>query len=463
MPGDAKDGASYFVEKLARYYKSLGHHVEVFTLAKPEKLAFLGTPTPWKMYQQEHDGINYNIFCRPWGLLYTNPKNPLQSVRDERTERMWRELLNKNGGWDTIHFNDINPLSLIEIAKEAGVHVRYSFHNFFLLFPIEHLFSYSKYKENPYQDLTLYDHTGASAVEQYKALGTLGTISEAEEREIERQFDERLQYGRYLLREVIDEVLGAAPPYTVFVREVFECAFPHVIQTDFALTSPNGSLLDKTLIKTFENKLRVAKHSCEKFTQKYQRGGKKIFGVYSNVTVYKGHHLIIHELNQLADLAGEFEVRFYGHTDYDKGYVAFLQQLIDSSDFLKQHVRLMGGYQREALHAITEDTIASIGCSATSIGSAGGIYESLLEGNLPLFVEDYTMKRGLRLMDEHTNPSDLRTRRLTFDFNKSGDLARKLRLIITEEEDLLEWFDKSIQMYITGGTVEPDFKSVWQC
>lgn len=462
LPVETKDGASMFIEKLASYYKSLGHYVEVFTIARPERLTCLKNPEPWTIYEKDAHGIRFNILCRPWGLLHTDPYNPLMSAHEERTEQLWTDMLNKDGGWDMVHFNDVNPLSLIEITQKKGVHVRYSFHNFYLLFPIEHLFSYEKYQNTPFEDLTIYEPTGERAVKEYKALGVLRDLCAEKEKRLISDFEKRIEYGRYLLKEAIDEVLGASRPYIIFVREIFNCAFSNVIYTDFAMSNDLQNKKSEGMLALFEKKLEEAKYAYEKFMRKYKRGGKKIFGVFCNVTHYKGHHIIIKALENLKDCENEFEVRFYGHTDYDPEYVAFLSELLRKDPFLERHVRFMGGYNIKDLPNITEDTIATLGCAAISIGSGGAIYESLLEGNLPVFMKDYTEQRARRLLNENASQADVRSLRMTFKCGDYNDLSDKMRLII-KEENLVNLFERSLKIHLTGVTFEPDFAGVWKC
>ncbi|MHC1729393.1 MAG: hypothetical protein AB9866_25900 [Syntrophobacteraceae bacterium] len=461
LPSDLLDGASLFISKLVKFYQAQGHYVEIFTIARPEKMAFLGPVSPWKIYTQMARGVRHNVLVRPWGVLYTNPLDPMSSVHEPRTSGIWMDFLKSSGPWDVVHFNTENPLEIIELTRKVVPRIRYSFHNFYLLFPIEQLFSERKFKENPYQDLTISDYTGESAVSEYEAMGTLPAMSETRRAELVRQFDERMQYGRFLLAEVIDEVLGASAPHIIFVREVFKAAYPNVILTDFALSNENGGSADRTLLEDLQERYRKIEHAAEKFKLKYWNRSKLIFGVYGNVTRYKGQHVIIKAVENLRDCAGEFEVRFYGHTNFDPQYTNFLSCLVEESDFLKKHVRIMGGYQLADMPRITDETLVALGCSATDIGSSGGIYDALAEGNLPVFVMDYTLRRELRLVEQIVHPSDLEPLRLFYPCGNSDALAGIMRAMIAGEIDIAEWFQKSLETLFIGKTITSNFKKVW--
>ncbi|MHC1729395.1 MAG: hypothetical protein AB9866_25910 [Syntrophobacteraceae bacterium] len=403
LPQAATDGASIYLQWLAERYRADGNHVEIFTIARPEKWAPPGGVEPWRIYRQEYGKIPYNVLIRPWGVLYTDPLDPLQSVYEERTRKIWLDFMRSSGGWDIVHFNAINPLEIIECTRKLGCHVRYSFHNCYLLFPIEHIFSYVKFRDNPCSDLTIYEPTSEAAVAEYEALGALDGRADSEKKDLARQFQLRMDYGKYLIDEVVDEVWGSHLRFLAIAREIF------------GLNVKNSHLFDMPAPQEdWEQKGAEA-------ASKFEQASRVIIAELANIHSYKGQHILVALCDHLREYAGRFEIRFYGGVN-DPGYMESLKSSIEKDRFKKEHIRFCGGYLQRDLGAIASKIHVHVSCIPIMPYISGTLLETVPRGVLPVYKEDIL----LRLLKQKGDHSDI----LSYQSGNVEQLAQLIRGIL---------------------------------
>jgi len=122
----------------------------------------------------------------------------------------------------------------------------------------------------------------------------------------------------------------------------------------------------------------------------------------------------------------------------------------------------MGGYQLEQMPEITEDTLITLGCSSTSTGgSGGGVFESLVEGNFPVFVSDYLLRNEAKSLERRCYPSDRELLRLTYQCGNSWDLKEVMRSFLDGKVDLDKSYGSALYMFLTGSTTASNFNKVW--
>lgn len=372
LPRPGTDGAMLFTQRQAEALSGLGHHVEIFTICRPEKLTGEQI-SPWCIRNAHYAGVPYHILSRPYGLLHTDPLNPLQSVREPQTAAIFENILRQKN-WDRVHFNEANPLELIEIAHRADCRVTYAFHNLYALYPHEHLFSHSLFKRNPCSDMTIYDPTPLRAIKEYQAMGTLSRdVSASELSRLTTEFGERLQYGRYLLEEVVDSIQEGHSRFLEAARSLFNLNLSRALPN----TQPHYNF--------------DVKHAAAVASQK-QTARPLVFAELANIQRFKGQHILILLADELHDFEGQFEIRLYGGVN-DPWYMQYLQNLLDEDPFRARHVRFCGVYHQESLPTIAKEIHVHISTIPLHPYISGSQLETAPLGVLPIIKEDILFER----------------------------------------------------------------------
>jgi hypothetical protein len=413
LPYCGEDGAMLFSQRQAEQLQKQGNEVEIFSICRPEKMKAESSEL-WTVLKRSFSNVVYNILIRPYGILYTNPFEPLASVYDAKTTAIFKKFISHKR-FDCIHFNAANPFELIEVAKSTRCFVSYTFHNFFIVYPHEHLFSQSKFLTNPCSDLTIYSPSAQRAVTEYQAYGTLPeTLEDSRRVQIEQDFSTRLQYGKYLLEEVIDAVQDSHQRFLEGLAGLFDMKLKRVSPS---LRRYEGFDIDAAA-EIFEKKLSHA---------------PIVFAELANIQRFKGQHILIYLADHLHDFDGLFEIRLYGGF-YDHAYVEFLTQLIEEDPFRKRHIRFMGSYNIHDQHTIANDIHFHISTNPVHPYNSGTQPETVPYGVCPILKEDMLFDRDF---------SDARDDLLSY---RTGDVKRLASIaadILSNKIDLKEAFIKN--------------------
>ncbi len=372
LPQAATDGASLFLQRQAARLAEQDWEVEIFTIARAEKLGDRAV-CDWQVIRQNYCSIPYSVLVRPWGLLHTDPENPLRSMAEPRTTEVFTDVL-RSRSWDWVHFNEANPLELIEIAKQTGCEVSFTFHNFYALYPHEHLFSNGVFERQPCADLTIYTPTAERAIEEYQSFGTLPpTLEPAVSNRLNSEFKTRMDYGRYLLEEVVDRISGSHARFLEASRELF---------------SLNLSRVSEDHPPDYDFDVHAAANQCAD----RDPSGPLVIAELANIQRFKGQHILVFLADELREHSGKFELRLYGNVN-DTPYMRYLEQLVGEDPFRQQHVRFCGGYRQAELPDIAREIHVHVSTIPLYPYISGSQLETAPLGVLPILKQDVLFER----------------------------------------------------------------------
>ncbi|GAB6077973.1 glycosyltransferase family protein [Hydrogenobaculum acidophilum] len=339
-PSEPQSGEDKHIYILAKNLKTLGHHVEVFTILPP---FMIGKQNEFDLLNAQYDGITYNIFTRKDWFLYQHGYSPMTEVYEEPTTQIWFKFLAMKPDWDFIHFQSIMPLSIIEKTKQLGYNVLSTMHSMYILEPSWHMFSTYKYEQNHFQCIAQDEFTPERFVEEYNVMMGLN-LTESQKKVVAVEMKRRLDYGKYLMEDIIDLNISNGVYGTFAVL-------------DFGVKPDNimNLVLPEQGFATNQRDEKKTKEIIEKARLKYSKPREKtIFAFLSNWQVTKGHHIILKALDYLRDLEGKFEVRLYGNPEINPNYKYFMLSLFKDK-FIKSHVRVMGIYTHAQLDSICDE------------------------------------------------------------------------------------------------------------
>lgn len=361
-------GEDKHIFTLAKALKSAGHDPEIFTILPPH---MLNTQQDGFITSTVYEDITFNVAVRNDMFLYQHGWSPMTEVYEDRTTNLWMNFLRIKKVWDVIHFHSIMPLSIIEKTKALGYKVVYTMHSLYLLDPTWHLYSLRKFLKDPYQCIAQDDFSPENFVEEYNLMFNQN-LSETEKNAFVREMKERIDYGKYLLEEVIDRSFSNGN-YGLFA------AFEYGVNIDKikTLLLPEDKISDK---ETLEKVKEKAKEKYEKLKSKE----KVVFAFLSNWQVTKGHHIILKAALELNDLEDKFEIRLYGNTNLNQTYKNMMLDLLRDK-FLRKYVKVMGVYDYNKLDEICDEIDFHINPHIWAAGPTTSFSESLTRGVMQIY------------------------------------------------------------------------------
>lgn len=369
-PSEPQSGEDKHIYLLAKALRSMGHQAEVFTLIPP---FLIGRQNDNEILGTQYDGIPYNVFTRKDWYLYQHGYSPMTEVYEEHTTGAWFNFLRTKPDWDFIHFHSIMPLSIIEKTKQLGYKVINTMHSVYLLEPSWHMFSTVKYDQNHFQCVAQDNFTPEHFVEEYNAMLNLN-LTEKEKKVIALEMKKRLDYGKYLMEDVID-------------LNVSNGGYGNVAVLDFGLKPDNiiNLVLPEQGFLAKERKKSDVSEIIEKTKIKYsKKRDKTIFAFLSNWQMTKGHHILLKAVEYLKDLEGRFEVRLYGNPEINQNYKYFMLSLFKDK-FVKSHVKVMGIYIHDQLDKICSEIDIHINPHIWAFGATTAFSETYQRGVMQMW------------------------------------------------------------------------------
>ena len=371
-PAEPQSGEDKHIYILAKNLKNLGHQVEVFTILPP---FLIGKQNEFELLNAQYDGIPYTIFTRKEWFLYQHGYSPMTEVYEEPTTQIWFKFLSMKPDWDFIHFQSIMPLSIIEKTKQLGYRVLSTMHSMYILEPSWHMFSTYKYEQNRFQCIAQDEFTPERFVEEYNIMMGLN-LTETQKKVVAIEMKRRLDYGKYLMEDVIDLNIsnGGYGSYAVL---------------DFGVKPDRiiNLVLPEQGFATNQRDEKKTKEIIEKAKAKYSKPREKtIFAFLSNWQVTKGHHIILKAVDYLRDLEGKFEVRLYGNPEINPNYKYFMLSLFKDK-FIKSHVKVMGIYTHAQLDSICDEIHLHINPHIWAMGPTTAFGETSQRGVMQMWTK----------------------------------------------------------------------------
>ncbi len=369
-PSEPQSGEDKHIYILAKNLKNLGHQVEIFTIIPP---FLLGKQNEFELLTAQYDGITYNVFTRKDWFLYQHGYSPMTEVYEESTTQIWFKFLSTKPDWDFIHFQSIMPMSIIEKTKLLGYKVLNTMHSMYLLEPSWHMFSTLKYEQNHFQCIAQDDFTPEHFVEEYNIMMGLN-LTDAQKKVVAIEMKRRLDYGKYLMEDVIDLNIsnGSYGAYAVL---------------DFGVKPDNivGLVLPEQGFAANKRDEKKVQEIIQKTKAKYSKPREKtVFAFLSNWQVTKGHHIILKAVDYLRDLADKFEVRLYGNPEINPNYKYFMLSLFKDK-FVKSHVKAMGIYTHAQLDSICDEIHIHINPHIWAMGATTAFGETSQRGVMQMW------------------------------------------------------------------------------
>ncbi len=430
-PSEPQSGEDKHIYLLAKALKSLGHQPEVFTIIPP---FLLGRQNELELLNAQYNNIPYNVLTRKDWYLYQHGYSPMTEAYEETTTSMWLRFLKSKPGFDIIHFHSIMPLSIIEKTKQLGYRVVNTMHSMYLIEPSWHMFSTLKYEENHFQCIAQDEFTPERFVAEYDIMMNLG-LSEKEKKVIAIEMQRRLDYGKYLMEDIID-------------LNVSNGGYGNIAVLDFGVKPNNiiNLVLPEQGFMAKERDKSNIEHIITSTKAKYAKKREKtIFAFLSNWQVTKGHHIILKALEYLKDLEGKFEVRLYGNPDINQNYKYFMLSLFKDK-FVKSHVKVMGIYVHDQLDQICSEIHIHINPHIWAMGATTAFGETSQRGVMQMWTTPRHNDTYIKFTEE-------------FLYNKKvldDGIYEKLYKVnkygITD--DVINWWKKRIEKFGLNSYIE---------
>ncbi|MCX6136429.1 MAG: glycosyltransferase, partial [Ignavibacteriales bacterium] len=304
-------GPIYYLQNLCLAQQAKGLSVACFVASNEQG----NGPAP-TLAKKKYENVSYHI-VENRSAHYYDWSNPRREVQNRDIEKLFSRTLEEVKP-ALVHFHNLIGLSmsLPAIAKEFGCATLLSVHNYWMLCTRDDLFAANE---------TICPGPGDGA--RCGACVKNDTLSV--------DYMMRTAVARRILSHSIDAV-SAVSEKVKAILQGFGVAESKIIVQHI------GSKVAE------ENWLRVQNRTRRKKQEQPVR-----FGFLGSVICRKGAHIILDAVNKLGKLTHNFEVRIHGHCP-PGAYENRLNSMIERSEILKQHVRLMGGYSQDQILTIAD-------------------------------------------------------------------------------------------------------------
>ncbi len=403
MPSSGEDG---HIKKLALELINRGHQVDVLTVI-PDSQARVETAN--------ENGINFIIIRRQKPYMYHSIVAPINEIYDDESLNIFYSIMKQLGKYDIIHYHSMYPLATAEYLKQFTDRLIHTMHGTYIINPLMHTYSALEIQKDPYGCIGQNEFTTDRFTKEYIAL--TGNQMEDLYDKIYPQMQERLDYGRYLLEEVFDDVISNG-------------YFGLHAYLDFGVNPKKISIIEFPV----NNKLtdEIIEYAENKYSKRYSN---YVYSYLSNWQHMKGQHTFVKAFEYIS--ANNVEGRLYGEMNINPAYKNLVAELIENNKNLRKKIKLKGAYKHTELKNILDETYIHVNTQAWKLGQTGSFYEALMNGLMQIWTPSVHTLTEMKFKDEYYINGNITDKNLyklyDFEFKYADKPKESLYKLYTED------------------------------